>query len=141
MPFDCILGPLNPLAPPLQVRWEPPLAVAEIAFTAPYQGPPGCVHGGVLAAAFDQVFNVANLKLVAPGPTASLRLRYRRPTPLGRTLRFEGWQEGVEERRVHVRGRLLAGKHVTVEAEGSFAVVPVERILSMLAGNEDDGDR
>ena len=138
MPFDCIVGPLNALAPPLGVRWEPPLAVAEIAFTTPYEGPPGCVHGGVIAAAFDQVFNVANLMLGNPGPTASLRLRYRRPTPLGRLLRFEGWQERVEERRVHARGRLLAGDQVTVEAEGAFAVVPIERILAML-GRDGDG--
>jgi acyl-coenzyme A thioesterase PaaI-like protein len=106
--------------------------VAEIAFTAPYEGPPGCVHGGVIAAAFDQVFNVANLKAGNPGPTASLRLRYRRPTPLGRSLRFEGWQERAEDRRVHVRGRLLAGEQLTVEAEGTFAIVPLERILAML---------
>src|SRR5262249_61682265 len=31
MPLDCIVGPLNPLAPPLRVRWEPPLAVAATA--------------------------------------------------------------------------------------------------------------
>jgi acyl-coenzyme A thioesterase PaaI-like protein len=138
MPFDCVLGPLSPLAPPLHVRWEPPLAVAEIAFTAPYEGPPGCVHGGVIAASFDQVFNVANLMLGNPGPTVTLGLRYRRPTPLGRPLRFEGWQEHVGERRVEVRGRLLAGDEVTVEAEGAFAIVPVERILALLA--RDDGE-
>jgi len=137
MPFDCMVGPLSPLAPPLAVRWEPPHAVADIAFTAPYEGPPGCVHGGVIAAAFDQVFNVANLMHGTPGPTASLRLRYRRPTPLGAALRFEGWRERVEDRRVHVRGRLLAGDQVTVEAEGTFALVPVERILALLG--RDDG--
>jgi acyl-CoA thioesterase FadM len=84
------------------------------------------------------VFNVANLVHETPGPTASLRLRYRRPTPLGVPLRFEGWQERVDERRVHVRGRLLAGDQVTVEAEGTFAIVPIERILALLS--RDDGD-
>jgi acyl-coenzyme A thioesterase PaaI-like protein len=141
MPFDCVVGPLSPLAPPLVVRWEPPRAVADIAFTAPYEGPPDCVHGGVIAAAFDQIFNVANLMHGTPGPTASLRLRYRRPTPLAATLRFEGWQERVEERRVHVRGRLLAGDQVTVEAEGTFALVPVERILALLAPDDDGSGR
>ncbi len=137
MPFDFVLGPLSPLAPPLHVRWEDPLAVAEIAFTAPYEGPPGCVHGGVIAAAFDQVFNVANLIRGNPGPTASLRLRYRRPTPLAAALRFEAWHERADERRVHVRGRLLAGDQVTVEAEGAFAIVPLERILALLGGDGD----
>src|SRR5262245_43008127 len=139
MPFDCVVGPLSPLAPPLAVRWEPPRAVAEIAFTAPYEGPPGCVHGGVIAAAFDQIFNVANLMHGMPGPTASLRLRFRRPTPLAAALRFEGWHERVEERRVHVRGRLLVGDQVTVEAEGTFALVPVERILALLGRDGGSG--
>ncbi len=142
MPFDPVVGRLSPLAPPLHVRWEPPKAVGEVSFTPPYEGPPGCVHGGLIAAAFDQVFNVANLMLGSPGPTASLRLDYRRPTPLGVPLRFEGWQERVDGRRVHVRGRLLAGDRVTVDAEGVFVVVPVERILAMLApGSEGERGR
>ena len=142
MPFDPVVGRFSPLAPPLRVRWEPPKAVGEVTFTPPYEGPPGCVHGGIIAAAFDQVFNVANLMLGSPGPTASLQLHYRRPTPLGVPLRFEGWQERVDGRRVHVRGRLLDGERMTVDAEGIFVVVPVERILAMLApGTDGERDR
>ena len=118
------------------------VVVATATYGAAYEGPPGCVHGGMIAAAFDQVFNVANLMLGNPGPTASLQLHYRRPTPLGVALRFEGWQERLDGRRVHVRGRLLAGDRVTVEASGVFVVVPVERILAMLApGSDGDRDR
>jgi len=138
MPFDPVIGALSPLAPPLHCRWEPPTAIGEVCFTAPYEGPPGCVHGGMIAAAFDQVFNVANLMLGTAGPTASLQLHYRRPTPLQVPLRFEGWQDRVEGRRVYTRGRLLAGDRVTVEAEGLFVLVPVERILRMLGTEPDD---
>jgi len=138
MPFDPALGHLSPLAPPLRVRWEPPTAVGEVTFGRAYEGPPGCVHGGMIAAAFDQVFNVMNLMLGTPGPTASLALHYRRPTPLCVPLRLEGWQDKVEGRRIHVRGRLLVEEQVTVEAEGVFVVVPVDRILRMLA---PDGER
>jgi acyl-coenzyme A thioesterase PaaI-like protein len=140
MPFDPVVGRLSPLAPPLRVRWEPPRAVGEVTFTPPYEGPVGCVHGGMIAAAFDQVFNVANVMLGNPGPTASLIFHYRLPTPLGVPLRFEGWQERLEGRRIHVRGRLLAGDRVTVEAEGVFVVLPVERILAMI-GPDPDPDR
>jgi hypothetical protein len=138
MPFDPVIGPLSPLAPPLRCRWEPPTAIGEACFTAPYEGPPGCVHGGMIAAMFDQVFNVANLMLGTAGPTASLRLTYRRPTPLQVPLRFEGWQDRVEGRRVYTRGRLLAGDRVTVEAEGVFVLVPIERILRMLETEPED---
>jgi acyl-coenzyme A thioesterase PaaI-like protein len=142
MPFDPVIGPLSPLAPPLRCRWEPPTAIGEVCFTAAYEGPPGCVHGGMIAAAFDQVFNVANLMLGTAGPTASLRLHYRRPTPLQVPLRFEGWRERVDGRRVHTRGRLVAGDRTTVEAEGLFVLIPLERILRMLGTEpEDDATR
>jgi acyl-coenzyme A thioesterase PaaI-like protein len=137
MPFDPVLGHLSPLAPPLVVRWEPPRAVGEVTFGGAYEGPPGCVHGGFIAAAFDQVFNVMNLMLGTPGPTASLALQYRRPTPLGTPLLVEGWQDRVDGRRIHVRGRLLVGDQVTVEADGVFVVLPVDRIMRMLAPDHE----
>ncbi len=132
MPYDPVMGPLSPLAPPIRFAWEPPKAVGTVAFPTPYEGPPGCVHGGVIAAAFDQVFNVANVLRGAAGPTARLELRYRRPTPLHTTLRFEGWQVEVAGRRIRTAGRLLAGDEVTVEAEGLFVLVPVDRVLQLL---------
>ena len=113
---------LSPLAPPLRVRWEPPRIVGEVTFGPAYEGPPGCVHGGFIAAAFDHVFSVMNLMLGTPGPTASLALQYRRPTPLRVPLRVEGWQDRVEGRRIHVRGRLLVGDQVTAEADAVFVV-------------------
>jgi len=114
---------LSPLAPPLRIRWESPRIVGEVTFGPAYEGPPGCVHGGFIAAAFDHVFSVMNLMLGTPGPTASLALQYRRPTPLRVPLRVEGWQDRVEGRRIHVRGRLLVGDQVTAEADAVFVVV------------------
>jgi len=131
MPFDAIMGPLNPLAPPIRVVWEAPRAIGTVTFGTPYEGPPGCVHGGIIAACFDQVFNVANLLSGRPGPTVRLALRYRRPTPIRTALRFEGWQERADERRVHTVGRLLAGDRVTVEAEGSFALLTAEAVMRL----------
>lgn len=77
MPFDPVMGRLNPLAPPLRFAWEPPRAIGTVTFDTPYEGPPGCVHGGIIACAFDQVFNVANLLSGRPGPTVRLALRFR----------------------------------------------------------------
>jgi acyl-coenzyme A thioesterase PaaI-like protein len=131
-PFDPIVGRLNPLAPPLHVVWQEPSAVGTVTFGVPYEGPPGCVHGGILAAAFDQVFNVANLMRGVAGPTRRLELRFRKPTPLGIELRFEGWVERVEGREVHTLGRIVAGDVVTVEAEGVFVQVPLDRVMRLL---------
>jgi acyl-coenzyme A thioesterase PaaI-like protein len=131
-PFDCVLGRFNPIAVPVAVEWQEPLAIGRVRFASPYEGPPGCVHGAVIAATFDQVFNVANLMRGTPGPTRRLEIRYRKPTPLGKDLRFEGWQERVEGRDVHVAGRLVTGDGVTVEASGTFVQIPPERVLKLL---------
>jgi hypothetical protein len=137
MPYDPVMGPRSPLAPPIRFAWEEPKAVGRVTFGTPYEGPPGCVHGGVIAGAFDQVFNVVNVLRGAAGPTARLDVRYRRPTPLHTEVRFEGWQTGVEGRHVRTAGRLVAGDEVTVEAEGVFVLVPIERVLQLLGRKEE----
>jgi acyl-coenzyme A thioesterase PaaI-like protein len=132
MPFDLVLGRLNPLAPPVVFTWEDGKSVGRVTFTRPYEGPPGCVHGGMIAAVFDQVLSVANVMAGQAGPTAHLQLRFRKPTPLGVEVRFEGWQERVAGRRIHAAGRLLANGEVTVEAEGVFVQLPGGRVMQML---------
>ncbi|MDX2168339.1 MAG: PaaI family thioesterase [Deltaproteobacteria bacterium] len=132
MPFDAVMGRWNPLAAPLTIGAENGRAVGTVSFDTPYEGPPGCVHGAVIAASFDQVLNVANLMEGAAGPTARLELTFRAPTPLRRPLRFEGWVERREARKVHSRGRLLADGVVTVEAAGLFIQVDPERVMKLL---------
>lgn len=138
-PFDCVLGPFNPLAVPIEIEWQDPKAIGTVVFRTPYEGPPGCLHGAVIAGAFDQVFNAVNLMRGNPGPTRLLEIRYRKPTPLHRELRFEGWQESVDGRDVHTAGRLLAGDVVTAEARGVFVQLSPERVMRLLdptAGKE-----
>jgi len=79
----------------LRIEWQDPRAVGLVRFRVPYEGPPGCAHGGIIAATFDQLFNVANLMRGVAGPTRKLEVRYLKPTPLGIELRFEGWVERV----------------------------------------------
>jgi len=131
-PYDVVLGRRNPLAVPIEIAWCPPRAIGRVVFGTPYEGPPGCVHGAVIASAFDQILNVANVMLGVPGPTAKLMVRYRRPTPLGVPLRFEGWQDRVDGRRIHGAGTLSAGDEVTAEAEGVFVRLSPEHVMRML---------
>ena len=129
------MGALSPLAPPLLV--EPGAAGhlrATVTFGTPYEGPPGCVHGGVIAACFDQVLNVANLLAGVAGPTASLEIRYRKPTPLGRPLRFEAGTPVVDGRQVRTTGVLRDGDTVLAEATGVFVTLPADRVMDLTSG-------
>jgi Thioesterase superfamily len=118
--FDTVLGLYNPLALPVRMSWDPPMAIGHAHFGSAYEGPPGCVHGGVISGVFDQVFNVANLKNGVGGPTANLSIDYRSPTPLLCDLVFEGWVDRVESRKVYTRGRVVHDGQVTAEAQGLF---------------------
>ena len=60
-----------------------------MTFPLVFEGPPGVVHGGVLATFFDCVVQHHNCDVGVAGKTTSLLVEYRRPTPLGVPLAFE----------------------------------------------------
>jgi acyl-coenzyme A thioesterase PaaI-like protein len=126
MPFDVVIGRYAPLALPITLSAEGPKAVGRGRFTLPYEGPPGCVHGAVIAGTFDIVFTAANVLAKAAGPTATLTLRYRRPTLLYDETVFEAWVDRTEGRRTYTSGRLMQNGTVTVEAEGVFVALDRE---------------
>jgi acyl-coenzyme A thioesterase PaaI-like protein len=131
MPFDVVIGSCNPLAPPIEVSFEPPTAIGQVTFAARYEGAPGCVHGAAIAGAFDIILTAANVMAGVAGPTVTLSLRFRRPTLIDQPARFEAWVTEQTARRTHSRGRLVQGDVVTVEAEGSFATLDRSRIEAM----------
>ena len=87
---------------------------------AAYEGPPGLVHGGVLALVLDQMLGEAAGAGGKPGMTGTLTLRYRQGTPLG-DLRQRGLDRaGPTASRPGPTARSSAPDGVTVEAEGVF---------------------
>ncbi len=131
MPFDVVIGSCNPVALPLKVEFDPPMAVGLATFTAPYEGAPGCVHGAVLAGAFDIMLTAANVIANGAGPTVNLSIRYPKPTLIGQPARFEAWVTEQSDRRTHSRGQLIQGGIVTVEARGEFVNMDRTRIDAM----------
>lgn len=131
MPYDLVIGRHNPLALPVTISWEPPIAVGTGSFTTPYEGAPGCVHGAAIAATFDIILAAANHLAQAAGPTVRLAMRFRRPTLVGIESRFEGKVTRHDHRRVFSVGRLIQDGMVTVEAEGEYAVLDTSRIRRM----------
>jgi len=132
-----IIGKANPLAPPLDiVSVEGTHVVAEATFGAAYEGPPGCVHGGYVAAVFDEFLGLTQSLSGKHGMTGTLTVRYRQPTPLHRRLRFEGDLTGSEGRKIFTVGRCLVDDVVTAEAEGLFITVDFERIAALYLSRE-----
>ncbi len=128
MPYDPVVGRFNPIALPVEISFQPPLAIGTAVFTTPYEGGPGWVHGAALAATFDIILTAANHLSGAAGPTVWLTIRFRRPTLVGVEARFESEVVANDGRRVTSKGRLVQDGVVCVEAEGEFAVLDPQRI-------------
>lgn len=120
LPWSLISGPYNPLAAPVAMSAADGKAVGTGRFGLAYEGPPDGVHGGVVAAVWDQVLAFACMIRGIPGHTASLTTHYRAITPLHRELRFEAWVDRTDGRRVYAQGRCHAGDTLVSEAEGVF---------------------
>src|SRR5690606_10199960 len=126
-----VLGRANPVAPPLTLELHPDRIVATATFGTAYEGPPGCVHGGWIAASFDEVLGAAQSLSGTGGMTAFLHVDYRSPTPLPQSVRFEGALERREGRKVFTRGRLFHGDRLCAEAQALFIAVDPERFAQM----------
>ena len=132
-----MIGLANPLAPPITIgRSGERTAQATVTFGSAYEGPPGCVHGGFVAAAFDEVLGYVQSLGGNPGMTARLAVQYRRPTPLHTELRFEAEFVRVEGRKIFTQGRVLANGILTAEAEGLFISVDRARFVELFQARE-----
>ncbi len=136
-PTSPMTGLVNPLAPPARIWVEPahdgghPVVRGEATFGDAYEGPPTCVHGGVLAALFDEVLGAANMVAGNPGMTGMLTVRYRRPTPLRVPLRVEARCRGREGRKIHTWAGVFHGEELTAEADGLFIEVLPQAFLAI----------
>lgn len=146
-PANPVAGRRNAFAPPLKVHRDKQSKRASASFNlgAPYQGPPGHVHGGVLAMLLDQVMGMIPALVGRPGMTGYLNVTYRRPTPLMTDLGVESWVDRTEGWKTYVNGRIFdAEGRTTVEAEALFIVPKFarERLAQQLdqAPMSDDGD-
>jgi acyl-coenzyme A thioesterase PaaI-like protein len=132
-----LIGLANPLAPPITIgRLDERRAVASVVFGSAYEGAPGCVHGGFVAAAFDEVLGYVQSLSRSPGMTGTLTIRYRKPTPLHTELIFEGELLRVEGRKIFTAGRVLAGDLLTAEAEGLFISIDRGKMDELLRQRE-----
>lgn len=128
-----MIGLGNPVAPPLRLSVVDDHVEGSVVFGTAYEGPPGHVHGGFVAAAFDELLGMAQSLTGNPGMTGSLTVRYRKPTPLHREIRFFGKVDRVEGRKIFTSGTLFDGETLCAEAEGLFISVDFERMRQLAA--------
>lgn len=86
-----------------------------------FAGPPDAVHGGYVAALFDELLGATHrLSGRGGGYTGRLQVRYRAPVPVGADVRFHGWVSRPGARRVLTRATAHGAGVLCAEAEALF---------------------
>lgn len=140
-PFSPMIGWYSPLAPPLECEVDDGAVVGHATLGAAYEGPPGCVHGGVIAGLFDELLGIANITAGVGAMTGTLTIMYRSPTPLYAELTLHGRTDRIDGRKVFTRGTMHAGDRLCAEAEGIFISVSRDRFVDHAAGRPSAGDQ
>ena len=127
-----LMGRANPLAPPITLWVDGDTVRGSARFGWAYQGPPGHLHGGFVAATFDEALGLAQSMTGHPGMTGTLTVRYRKPTPLNTDLRLEARVQRVDGRKIFTEARLYAGETLTAEAEAIFISVDLTTMQKLV---------
>jgi len=122
------VGAYNPAFPTYTLEVDGNRASGTVAFPVLYEGPPGVVHGGFLAAFFDMAIQQHNCDVGTAGKTTRLEIRYTAPTPLLAELRFE-IERQTDDRRIESTARLFHGDVLCATASvravaGNLAALP-----------------
>jgi len=139
-PTSPVVGYANPLAAPVAIwavegeNGQPELR-GRARFGYAYEGPPTCVHGGVIAETFDELLGAANIPTGRAGMTGTLTIRYRRPTPLQADLDLVARQTRIDGRKIFTWGGLYHQGDLTAEAEAVFIELAPQRFLDVVTAN------
>jgi acyl-coenzyme A thioesterase PaaI-like protein len=131
-----LMGLSNPLAPPMDISVVGREAVGTVTCGSAYEGPPGHVHGGFIAAMFDDLLGLAQGLSGHHGMTGRLTIHYRSPTPLHTELSLRGWLERADGRKIVCKGTMHAGDTLCAEAEGLFITVDFSKLEQMIAARD-----
>ena len=145
--FNPVVGPGNPVAPPMRVEIVDGAAIGSCTLDWRYEGPPTYAHGGISAMLLDQIMGYAAAAAGHPGVTARLEVRYRSTVPLGQPLRLQARLIDVLGVRSALHGSISLAStpdDPLVEAEGRFLALRQEqatRLFGPRSPGADSADR
>jgi uncharacterized protein (TIGR00369 family) len=122
--FGC--SPNNPQGLHLQftIDVEALTATAPVCLTRMHEGPPGHIHGGIIAVLMDEAMSKLNRPLNAVAMTRNMQIDYLRPSPLGQTLTLSSRHLRREGRKLFHHAELTdAAGHILAQATGLFIVI------------------
>jgi uncharacterized protein (TIGR00369 family) len=121
--FGC--GQANPVGLRLEFSISAEGAVISNAIVSDqYEGPPGYLHGGIIAALLDEAMSKANRAQGVTAMTRQMQVEYLRPVPSGAAIRIEGRVTRSEGRKHWAEARIQSADGVVLaQANGLFIAV------------------
>ena len=116
-------GSSNPTSIELAVRDDGDEVVAEVVLRRAFEGAPGRAHGGIVAAAFDDVTGFVIGKLQEPAFTGELTVRYLAPVPVDEPLEMRARLNGRERRKLFISAEARAGNEVVATCNAIYITV------------------
>lgn len=120
-----ISGNCNAVSPRMQyfLNEQEHRLLGKVTFKAAYEGPPGLVHGGYIAACMDEMFGIAvsHSDIKEPCMTGTLKVIYRAPVPLLQEITYQSWVEKQEGRKVFAKCTVTdSNNNLCCEGEAIF---------------------
>lgn len=126
-------GTMNPMAPPMTYEYGEKSITAQVRFHEGYQGPPACVHGGIVAALLDDALGRTRHLTGRNCVTGSLNITYKRPTPLNAGLLVSARIDEMHERKFIVSGEITYDGQITASAVGVFVFLDTEKFNALVS--------
>jgi uncharacterized protein (TIGR00369 family) len=100
--------------------------VAEAQVSDNYEGPPGYLHGGIIATLLDEAMSKANRAHGVTAMTRQMQVDYLRPVPSGVTNHIRGWVTRSEGRKHWTSAQIESSEGVVLaKATGLFIAIKV----------------
>lgn len=92
----------------LEFEWrlEGDSLTAEHVVPERFQGAPGAVHGGIVAALLDEACSQVVVPVLSPAVTSRLDIRYLAPVPVGEPVRVAAQVVEADDRRAAAEGTI-----------------------------------
>lgn len=113
---------------------------ARIRFSEQFQGYPGIVHGGVIAAVLDEAAGRATMKSKRPEfslVTGKLSVRYRKPVKVDEWVTVEGTYENCSGRVHTCRGKLISESGEILADADVVLVEPAKELVEAITTADD----
>jgi acyl-coenzyme A thioesterase PaaI-like protein len=128
-----VAGTTNPTSIEIEVDYEGDDVVGRFVLGSAFEGAPGRAHGGIVAAAFDDVTGFVIGQLREPAFTGELTVRFLKPVPVREPLEIRTRLDGRERRKLFISAEARAADEIVATCRAIYITVDP----SIFAGSPD----